>query len=183
MRVGRGPSGDESAHTFRGRFVQNLSSAVLVALGGALVVFGGYHALVVGPALRRLNKALDAHDALLSNGSGKASGRVAALESASGDLARRSDELERRLAVLEASLVEKIPHIGFVRYNAFDNTGSDLSYALALLTKTGDGVVISSIWSREETRTYGKAVTAFNSAQDASNEERAAIAKARAAAS
>jgi hypothetical protein len=69
-----------------------------------------------------------------------------------------------------------------VRYNAFENTGSDLSYALALLTRDGDGVVISSIWSREETRTYGKAVAAFSSAQDASNEERAAIAKARASA-
>jgi hypothetical protein len=83
------------------------------------------------------------------------------------------------LTLLETSLAEKVPHIGFVRYNAFENTGSDLSYALALLTKSGDGVVISSIWSREETRTYGKAVAAFNSTQDTSNEERAAIAKAR----
>ena len=105
--------------------MQNLSSAVLVALGSALVVFGGYHALFVAPQLRRLTKALDAHDALLGSGGAKATDRF---------------------------------------------------------TQSGDGVVISSIWSREETRTYGKAVTGFNSAQDASNEERAAIAKARAAA-
>lgn len=162
--------------------MQNLSSAVIVALGGALVVFGGYHALFVAPNLRRLTRALDAHDALLSGGSGKATDRIVALETSASDLGRQGAELERRLGQLESSLAHKVPHIGFVRYNAFENTGSDLSYALALLTRDGDGVVISSIWSREETRTYGKAVTAFNSAQDASSEERAAIAKARASA-
>ncbi len=163
--------------------MQNLSSTVLVALGGALVVFGGYHALFIAPRLRRLTRALDAHDALLGGGNGgRATQRIVELETASADLARQGGELERRLGLLETSLASKIPHIGFVRYNAFENTGSDLSYALALLTKSGDGVVISSIWSREETRTYGKAVTGFSSAQDASNEERAAIAKARASA-
>lgn len=162
--------------------MQNLSSTVLVALGGALVVFGGYHALVIAPQLRRLAKALDAHDTLLSGGSGKATDRLAALETSAAGHDAQGAELQRRLSVLETSLAVKVPHIGFVRYNAFENTGSDLSYALALLTKNGDGVVISSIWSREETRTYGKAVAGFNAAQDASNEERAAIAKARASA-
>ncbi len=162
--------------------MQNLSSTVLVALGGALVVFGGYHALIVAPRLRRLTQALDAHDALLGGGNGAATDRIVGLESTANDLKHQAGELERRLLALESSLASKVPHIGFVRYNAFENTGSDLSYALALLTKSGDGVVISSIWSREETRTYGKAVTGFTSAQDASNEERAAIAKARASA-
>jgi hypothetical protein len=159
--------------------VQNLSSTVLVALGGALVVFGGYHALFVAPQVRRLSRALEAHDALLGGGSAKATDRIVTLETGAADLAKQSAELDRRLTLLETSLAQKVPHIGFVRYNAFENTGSDLSYALALLTKNGDGVVISSIWSREETRTYGKAVAGFRSAQDASNEERAAIAKAR----
>jgi hypothetical protein len=172
----------QAGHFYRGSFVQNLSSAVLVALGGVLVVFGGYHALFLAPRLRRLTQALDAHDALLSGGSGKATDRIVALETTSADLVRQSAELGRRLTLLETTLAQKVPHIGFVRYNAFEDTGSDLSYALALLTKSGDGVVISSIWSREETRTYGKAITDFTSAQDASNEERAAIAKARASA-
>jgi hypothetical protein len=162
--------------------VQNLSSAVLVALGGALVLFGGYHTLIVAPKLRRLSQALNAHDALLGEGAGRATDRVVALETSAPELARYRADLDRRLTSLEASLAQKLPHIGFVRYNAFDNTGSDLSYALALLTKNGDGVVISSIWSREETRTFGKAVSGFSSAQDASNEERAAIAQARASA-
>ncbi len=162
--------------------MQNLSSTVLVALGGALVVFGSYHAMFVAPQLRRLSKALDAHDALLGGAGGKATDRIVALETTTADIVNKSAELDRRLSSLERSLAEKLPHIGFVRYSAFENAGPDLSYALALLTKNGDGVVISSIYSREETRTYGKSVTGFNSAQDASSEERAAIAQARASA-
>jgi len=153
---------------------------VLVALGGALVVFGSYHAFVVAPRMRRLTAAIDAHDALLGAAGGDATNRLIGLERASADAQRRSDDLERRLAALEAILARRLPYIGFVRYNAFeDGGGPDLSYALALLTRDGDGVVLSSIYSREQTRTYGKAVSAFTPAQDSSGEERAAIAKAR----
>ncbi|GAC1405159.1 MAG: hypothetical protein NVSMB64_09550 [Candidatus Velthaea sp.] len=163
--------------------MQQLTSTVLVALGGALVVLGGYHALVVAPQMRRLAGVLDAHDSLLGGGSAKATDRIASLEAASAADVRTQAETQARIATLESIAQSEVPRIGFVRYNAFTDTGSDLSYALALLNKKGDGVVISSIWSREETRTYGKAVTNFNSAQDASSEELAAIAKARAAAS
>jgi hypothetical protein len=54
-----------------------------------------------------------------------------------------------------------------------------LSYALALLNRQGDGVVVSSIFSREDTRTFGKAVNAFEPLQEASKEELRAIALAR----
>ncbi|GAC1427654.1 MAG: hypothetical protein NVSMB5_22420 [Candidatus Velthaea sp.] len=162
--------------------MQQLTSTVLVALGGALVVLGGYHALVVAPQMRRLASVIDAHDALLGGGSAMATDRFASLEAANAAVAATHAQTQSRIAALE-SISGEVPRIGFVRYNAFTDTGSDLSYALALLNKGGDGVVISSIWSREETRTYGKAVTNFNSAQDASSEELAAIAKAREAAS
>jgi hypothetical protein len=66
-----------------------------------------------------------------------------------------------------------------VRYNSFSDVGSDLSFAFALLNGEGDGVVITSIYSREETRTFGKAVRKFVPQQDASKEENQAIAMAR----
>jgi hypothetical protein len=91
--------------------------------------------------------------------------------------------LTTRIEALEKVAKSETPRIGFVRYNAFDDVGSDQSYALALVSKDGDGVVLSSIYSREETRTYGKGVVKFQTAQEASAEELAAIAKARAAAS
>ena len=91
---------------------------------------------------------------------------------------RRSDE---RLTELERVARAEIARIGFIRYNAFDDVGSDLSFALAMLNEDGDGVVLNSIYSREETRTYGKAVKGYAAVVDASREERAAIEAARAA--
>jgi hypothetical protein len=66
-----------------------------------------------------------------------------------------------------------------VRYNSFSDVGSDLSFTLALLNSEGDGVLITSIYSREETRTYGKAVRKFATQQGASKEELEALSAAR----
>jgi hypothetical protein len=71
-----------------------------------------------------------------------------------------------------------IQRVGLVRYNAFEDTGGDLSYALALLNSEADGVVLSSIFSQEETRTYCKPVSRGESKYPLSDEERKAIAQA-----
>ena len=162
--------------------MQNVIIAVLAGLASALVVTAGYHLTVAAPRLRRLRNVLDTHDALLGGG-GAARGteRLAALELAASESAAQRAQVVRRLEALEAIERSEMPRVGFVRYNAFSDVGSDLSYALALLTREGDGVVLSSIYSREDTRTYGKSVTAFKPAQDPSDEELAAIEKARAA--
>jgi hypothetical protein len=160
----------------------DLISAVLAGLASALVVTAAYHMLVAGPRARKLKAMLDTHDGLLGGGATRATDRLATLErDAAAAAAAREIELQR-IDALEKIARTEVPRVGFVRYNAFSDVGSDLSYALALLTRDGDGVVLSSIYSREDTRTYGKAVAGFKPAQDPSEEELAAIAKARAAA-
>ena len=67
-----------------------------------------------------------------------------------------------------------------MRYDAFADSESGLSYALALLNRQGDGVVVTSIYSRDDTRTYGKPVAAFKPTITASAEELEAIERARA---
>ena len=165
--------------------MQNITITVLIAaMACALVVTIGYHLIVVAPRVRRLQAVLDTHDALLGGGgSARALERLAALDRAAAAASTNHLDTTRRLDALERVARSEVPRVGFVRYNAFSDVGSDLSYALALLNRDGDGVVLSSIYSREETRTYGKAVTAFRPAQDPSDEELAAIAKARAVAS
>jgi hypothetical protein len=155
-------------------------TAVLAAIVSALVVLGGYHFLVAAPALRRVTATLDTHGELLGGGATRATARIDALETRLRAAESDGGRFEQRLSALETVAQSVVPRVGFVRYNAFDDVGSDLSYALALLTRDGNGVVLSSIYSREETRTYGKAVENFVAAQDASSEEKAAIAKARA---
>ena len=162
--------------------MQYLITAVLAGLGSALVLTGGYHLLVVAPRLAKLRSIVDQHDSLLGGGAARATDRIATLERDSTALATARDEAVRRVEALEKTARTEVPRVGFVRFNAFSDVGSDLSYALALLNRDGDGVVLTSIYSREDTRTYGKAVSAFKPAQDPSDEELAAIAKARAVA-
>lgn len=159
--------------------MQQLFSVALVSIGGALVLLGGYHLLIVGPHLRRLGVAVSAHDDLLGGGSAKATDRISTMERELADLIQARTLFASRLDELERIARVEVPRIGFLRYNAFSDVGSDLSYALALLNREGDGVVVSSVWSREETRTYGKAVNKFAAAVDLSKEERDAIERAR----
>jgi hypothetical protein len=162
--------------------VPDLTVSVLAGMGSALIVLGGYHLLVAGPRLQRLAATLGTHDGLLGGGGAEpATRRVSELETARGAAERELADLGKRIVALEKVARSETPRVGFLRYNAFADVGSDQSYALALLTAEGDGVVLSSIYSREETRTYGKAVTKYQSSQEASSDELAAIAKARAA--
>lgn len=68
--------------------------------------------------------------------------------------------------------------IGVVRFNAFQDTGSDLSFSLAFLDAHKNGLVISSIYGREESRTYAKPVKDGQSQYQLSAEEKEAIQRA-----
>jgi hypothetical protein len=152
------------------------------AFAGALVALAIYHLFVVRPALAEARRLMGVHDELIAGGSGSAAGRLNELsvgQAANRDAAER---LAARISELEALAARDVSNIGFVRYNALDDTGSDLSYALALLNREGDGVLLSSIYSRTDTRTYGKAVSRFRPAANASEEELKAIERARDAA-
>jgi len=130
-------------------------------------------------ALRRLEEVADAHDQLLGGAGAKATSRLASLEEAARSQGAQGGRFEQRLLELERVARTDVSRVGFVRYNAFADTGSELSYALALLNREGDGVVLSSIFSREDTRTFGKAVQGYRPLQDSSKEELGAIAQAR----
>jgi hypothetical protein len=152
--------------------------AALAAFAAALVALIIYHLAVVAPALRRLAELLAVHDGLIGGGAG-ASARLAAIEDALSTEQADLKRVAQQVSELEALAHTDVSRVGFVRYDAFDDTGSELSYALALLNREGDGVVISSIYSRTDTRTYGKAVNGYKPAVNASDEELRAIERAR----
>lgn len=156
--------------------------AALAAFAGAILALALYHAVVVAPAMRRIRAPLNAHDELLGSGSIPGTGRLSSLEDASRELTARVERFEPRASELEALSRTDLSRIGFVRYDAYDDTSSELSYALALLNREGDGVVLSSLYSRSDTRTYGKPVEKFTPLAHASDEELSAIAQARGAA-
>lgn len=71
-----------------------------------------------------------------------------------------------------------IQKVGVIRFNPFKDTGGDQSFAIALLDKDNNGLVISSLYSREGTRIYTKPVEKGESSYHLSEEEKQAIQKA-----
>ena len=72
---------------------------------------------------------------------------------------------------LDNSISLCIKKIGMVRYNAFKDTGSDLSFALALLNDNNDGVILNGIYSREMSNIYAKQVQKGKAINTLSEEE------------
>lgn len=90
-------------------------------------------------------------------------------------VARELDDLAARAAVLEAAQRRAFQRIGLVRFNPFEDTGGNQSFALAVLDARGDGFVVSSLHARAGTRVYGKAITSGRSESALSAEEAEAL--------
>ena len=68
--------------------------------------------------------------------------------------------------------------VGFVRYNAFKDTGSELSFALAILDNNDTGIVLNGIYSRETSNIYAKSIINGKSEYRLSEEEIKALKEA-----
>lgn len=91
------------------------------------------------------------------------------------------DRLEARTALLERDLRRALGRVALVRFNPFEDTGGNQSFALAVLDANGDGFVVSSLHARQGTRVYAKAVRAGRSESALSGEEEQAVRQALAA--
>ena len=85
--------------------------------------------------------------------------------------ARELDDLAARTAILEAAQRRAFQRVGLVRYNPFEETGGNQSFALALLDAAGDGWVLSSLHARSGTRVYAKAINGGRAEAALSDEE------------
>lgn len=108
------------------------------------------------------------------------------LEVVTGSL-KEMDRLSSRLSALDDAqretlerIGEVLKRVGLVRFDAFEDAGGELSFSAALLNDKGDGVVLTSINGRQESRGYAKPVEGGNSKYNLSKEEKEAIAKAMA---
>jgi hypothetical protein len=75
-------------------------------------------------------------------------------------------------------LNKSMQKLGMVRYNAFDDVGGEMSFSIALLDNQGNGVILSSIYGREEARVYAKPIAGGRSLYNLSEEEKQALRKA-----
>ena len=99
--------------------------------------------------------------------------------------ARQMHRLEQAVRTLhaadrtqQASIESAVRHVGLVRYDAFEDVGGRLSFSCALLDDRGNGVVVTSINGRQDTRVYAKPVADAKSQYNLSTEEEEAIRQA-----
>ena len=88
------------------------------------------------------------------------------------------EQLERQQAELErlrSDVAASLRHVAVVRYDAFGDLGGRLSFSVAVLDDAGDGLVLSSIHGRGESRTYAKGLVAGSSEHTLSPEEQQAV--------
>ena len=139
----------------------------LLALAGVVFLLarqqrllGQYQHLMAGTSGGNLERALNEHVGLVR------------------DTAARVDTVDRLARRLERAAYFSLQHVGVVRFNPFQDTGGDQSFAIALVDGHGNGVVLSSLYGRDMSRVYAKPLQKWESTYSLTDEERQAIALA-----
>ena len=158
-----------------GQTLSTVALAAAIAAGLALLL-----ALALALKLRALRKA---HDALTGGEAGVTFvDAVRSQQVETKGLRADVQHLRDDLAAARADLSDALRHVAVVRYDAFGDMGGRLSFSAALLDDAGDGLVLTSINGRTETRSYAKGVKAGESDHSLSPEEQQAISYATRAA-
>jgi len=95
------------------------------------------------------------------------------------EVLKQFEELKKQVEKISQTSKASVQRIGIVRYNPFSNVGGDQSFSIALLDGNDNGVVITSLFSRDGNRVYGKSVKNGQSEYSLSGEEKKAIEKAK----
>lgn len=84
-------------------------------------------------------------------------------------------DINKKLRYLEGRELTHIQKVGMIRFNPFNETGGDNSFAISLLDGEANGIVITGLHSRDKTRIYAKKIEKGQSKFELSKEEQAAI--------
>lgn len=93
-------------------------------------------------------------------------------------LENNSEDLSKTLEALGNEFFYAVQRVGIVRFNPFANTGGDQSFAVALLDRNDNGIVISSLYSNERQLVYAKPIENGKSTYNLTKEEKEALSRA-----
>ncbi len=85
---------------------------------------------------------------------------------------KESDDIKKLYSNLNSKVKNCIQKLSIIRYRAFEDVGSDLSFSIALLDENNDGVIITGIYGRDESTTYAKPIDSGMSRYELSQEEK-----------
>ena len=90
----------------------------------------------------------------------------------------KNEEIISYCKVIDENIKRCTQKIGIVRYNAFKDVGSDLSFTLAILDDYNNGVVLNGIYARDSSNIYAKPIENGVSKYVLSEEEKEAVNRA-----
>lgn len=106
------------------------------------------------------------------------------MESLIAELTKKTKELEEerkktelQITSIDKRLAQSIRNIETVRFNPFPQVGGNQSFAMSLLNDEGNGVVISSLYSRDRTSLFAKPIKAGQSEFELTKEEKSVLKK------
>lgn len=88
-------------------------------------------------------------------------------------------KIEKDVAVLYEKSKRSISGLETLRFNPFPDQGSNQSFAIGMLSEEGDGVVISSLYSRERMSVFAKPIKKGKSEYELSAEEKEILERAK----
>ena len=142
---------------------------VLAGITLFCIVFGSIWVVTTEKRLKRFflgKKAKDLEDTIV------------ALENEIGKLKNSKDNIEKEITTINTKLRKSIRGLETIRFNPFPDQGSNQSFAIGMLNEEGDGLVISSLYSRERMSVFAKPVKNGKSEYELSIEEKEALKKA-----
>ena len=123
--------------------------AVFFAFIGIAIIVGIFWAIITERRLKRFflgKKAKDLEETIVS------------LEKNIDSLRKAKEDTQKEIAVINAKLKKSIRGLETIRFNPFPDQGSNQSFAIGMLNEEGDGVVFSSLYSRERMSVFAKPV-------------------------
>lgn len=135
-------------------------------IGGVIILFLGIWIFLIELRLKKFFRG---------KGTKELEGVLLSLSDDLKKLNVSKEEIEKYLETVEKRLKKSIQEIGIIRFNPFEDAGSNQSFSVAFLNEEGDGVVISSLYSREKVSVYAKPIKNYKSEYSLSDEEKEAV--------
>jgi len=159
------------------QYIRPFSEIIIVALGAMIVILLFWN-IVIQISLRKFKKR---NEELFSGQNAKSLERIILDHSKNlKTLDKDIQELYNISNQINLLASKGIHKTGLIRFNPFNDIGGDQSFSMALLNGKDNGIVITSLYSREGTRIYAKSVKGgISEKYPLTNEEEQAIKIAR----
>lgn len=95
------------------------------------------------------------------------------------NLRKSKTKMESDINLMDSRVKKSIQGLATVRFNPFKDSGGNQSFAIAMLNEEGDGVVLSSLYSRERMSVFAKPVQKNVPQYDLTGEEAEALKNAK----